>query len=181
MGVRDITNRRRRRLMSSIRRFLTPSREPGIEEQIQAAADRYEADVRAAGARYDAAMSRTLGSCERAAGSLRGESPQDAEPGNTHGNLILEDLMDEYEMVRRVRVLPEQFASRLDESVNEGLRSMNDGGEWDELIDLLVAALVNRRAAVTAAEQQELRELLAAMHMPTDMLERIKVAESADD
>ncbi len=89
--------------------------------------------------------------------------------------------MDEYEMVRRVRVLPEQFASRLDESVNEGLRSMNDGGEWDELIDLLVAALVNRRAAVTAAEQQELRELLAAMHMPTDMLERIKVAESAAD
>jgi hypothetical protein len=31
-----------------------------IEEQIQAAADRYAADIRAAGARYEAAMNRIL-------------------------------------------------------------------------------------------------------------------------
>lgn len=89
--------------------------------------------------------------------------------------------MDEYEMVRRVSVLPDQFASRLDESTNDGLRSMNGGGEWDELMHLLVFALFDIGAAITPAEQRELRELLEAMDMPTGTLERIKVAESADD
>jgi hypothetical protein len=35
-----------------------------IEEQIQAAADRYEAEIRAAGARYEAAMRRILAACQ---------------------------------------------------------------------------------------------------------------------
>lgn len=85
--------------------------------------------------------------------------------------------MDEHELARRVSVLPDQFAARLDESTNDGIRSMNGGGEWDELMDLLVSALAGRGAAVTAAEQQELRELLEAMHMPTDKVERLTVAE----
>jgi len=84
--------------------------------------------------------------------------------------------MDEHELVRRVSVLPDQFASRLDESTNDGLRSMNNGGEWDELMDLLVTALAGRGAAVTTGEQQELRELLQAMHMPTDKIDRLTVA-----
>ncbi len=85
--------------------------------------------------------------------------------------------MDEHELVRRVSVLPDQFASRLDESTNDGLRSMNNGGEWDELMDLLVTALAGRGAAVTAGEQQELRELLEAVHMPTEPVNRLMVAE----
>ena len=89
--------------------------------------------------------------------------------------------MDEYEMVRRVSVLPDQFESRLDESTNTGLRSMNGGGEWDELMDLLVFALIDIGAAVTPAEQRELRELLEAMHMPTDGLDQIKLVAAADD
>ena len=85
--------------------------------------------------------------------------------------------MDEHELARRASVLPDQFASRLDESTNEGLRSMNRAGEWDELMDLLVAALVGLVAAVTIHEQQELRELLEAMDMPTDKVERPTLVE----
>jgi hypothetical protein len=69
--------------------------------------------------------------------------------------------MDEHEIVRRVRVLPDLFVSRLDESTSRGLRSMNGGGEWDELMNLLVAALIDIGAAVTPAEQEEIRELTA--------------------
>ena len=83
--------------------------------------------------------------------------------------------MDEHEMVRRVSALPDQFASRLDESTNRGLRSMNGGGEWDELMDLLVAALIDNSAAVTAAERQELETLLEAMHMPTEQVRQLTV------
>lgn len=83
--------------------------------------------------------------------------------------------MDEHELARRASVLPDQFAARLDESTNNGLRSMNGGGEWDELMDLLVAALVGLGAAVTTGEQQELRELLEAMDMPTDSVQHLTV------
>lgn len=62
--------------------------------------------------------------------------------------------MDEHELARRASVLPDQFASRLDESTNEGLRSMNRAGEWDELMDLL-----------------------EAMHMPTDPIARLTLVE----
>jgi hypothetical protein len=85
--------------------------------------------------------------------------------------------MDEHEMVRRLRTLPDQFAARLDDSTNRGLRSMNGGGEWDELMGLLVAALVDIGAAVTPSEQNELRALLEAMHMPTAQIRDLKVAQ----
>lgn len=40
-----------------------------VEEQIQEAADRYASEIRAAGERYDAAMSRILAGSQRASGS----------------------------------------------------------------------------------------------------------------
>jgi hypothetical protein len=83
--------------------------------------------------------------------------------------------MDYNEMARRTSALPDQFAARLDESTNRGLRAMNGGGEWDELMDLLVAALIENGAGVTPAEQQELKTLLDAMQMPTAQAKQLKV------
>ena len=56
------------------------------------------------------------------------------------------------------------------------MRAMASGGEWEELIDVLVGSLNLTRAAVTASERDELRSLLAAMNMPLDLLGGLNVA-----
>ena len=61
MRERHSKGRRRLRLMlvgSSSRRH---RRAVSLGEQVRAAAERYEADIRAAGARYDAALNRIIG------------------------------------------------------------------------------------------------------------------------
>lgn len=60
MGERQVRRQRRRLLASLVSRLLTPGSSHCVEEQIQAAADRYEADIRAAGARYESEMARIL-------------------------------------------------------------------------------------------------------------------------
>jgi hypothetical protein len=59
MGERHVKSHRRP-LLASLGSRLTPGSSHSIEEQIQAAADRYEADIRAAGARYESEMARIL-------------------------------------------------------------------------------------------------------------------------
>jgi hypothetical protein len=60
MGEGQVRSHRRRLLASLVNRLLAPRSGHSVEEQIQAAADRYEADIRAAGARYESAMARIL-------------------------------------------------------------------------------------------------------------------------
>jgi hypothetical protein len=57
----------------------------------------------------------------------------------------------------------------------EGLRLINEGGEYGELMSLLVAALAGTGASVSAAEQRELRALLEAMAMPTEPVQQLSV------
>ena len=76
--------------------------------------------------------------------------------------------MNESEVIERAETLPERFADRVRPEDLDGLRSMAGAGEWQELVDLLVASLGVTRAPVTAAERDELRSLLAAMGMPGD-------------
>lgn len=52
---------------------------------------------------------------------------------------------------------------------------MAGAGEWQELVDLLVASLGLTRAPVTADERDELRSLLAAMDMPDDGMAGLNV------
>jgi hypothetical protein len=52
---------------------------------------------------------------------------------------------------------------------------MERGGEHGELTIELTAALVNTGAAVSAAEQRELRPLLEATGMPTGLLGQLAV------
>ena len=50
------------------------------------------------------------------------------------------------------------------------MRSMADCGEWQELVDLLIARLALTQAPVTADERDELRSLAEAMDLPTGPL-----------
>jgi hypothetical protein len=85
--------------------------------------------------------------------------------------------MDAYEIARRANVLPDQFATRLPAGTVTGLRQMKAGGEHGELVIELTATLARTGAAVTAAEQRELRALLAATGMPTYPADQLTVAE----
>jgi hypothetical protein len=87
--------------------------------------------------------------------------------------------MDEYEIAERAGKLPDQFASRVSSRTLEFLRMADGGGEYGELTIELAAVLAKNGAPVTAAEQQELRSLLQATHMPTDPIEHLNVVEPA--
>jgi hypothetical protein len=83
--------------------------------------------------------------------------------------------MNANEMARRASALPDQFAPRLPADTLEGLRLMEEGGEYGELAIELAATLVKTGAAVSAAELRELRTLLEATGMPTHLLEQLAV------
>jgi len=78
--------------------------------------------------------------------------------------------MNEAELAGQTAELPEIFADRLPEADLRPLRSLAAGGEWDELLDLLVAALRETRAPVTTGEKEQLHEVLAGWGLPTDQL-----------
>ena len=50
-----------------------------VEAQIQAAADRYASEIRAAGERYDAAMNLILASCQHTSDTPSDDEPSTAE------------------------------------------------------------------------------------------------------
>lgn len=83
--------------------------------------------------------------------------------------------MTEAELARLTAGLPERFADRLPAPDLEGLRSMARGGEWDELLDLLVQALQQTRAPVSGEERDQLRAALAGWGMPADILASLNV------
>lgn len=83
--------------------------------------------------------------------------------------------MNESEVIARTQALPELYADRVPPVDLEGLRSMASGGEWQELVDLLVASLSSSHARVTVAERDDLRSLLEAMDMPTSQLSTLNV------
>lgn len=58
-----------------------------------------------------------------------------------------------------------------------GLRLMEEGGEYGELAIELTATLVKTAATVSAPEQRELRDLLEATGMPTQLLEQLAVGD----
>jgi hypothetical protein len=85
--------------------------------------------------------------------------------------------MNPYEVARRASALPEQFATRLPEKTLAGLRLMEEGGEYGELVIELTATLVKTGATVSAAELRELRALLVSTGMPTYLLEQMAVCD----
>jgi hypothetical protein len=79
------------------------------------------------------------------------------------------------EMMDRVNALPDRFAGRLDPTDLDDVREAAYAGEWGEAVDNLIAGLAETRAAVTGAERDELRTLLAAMGLPTDLTDGLNV------
>ena len=61
----------------------------------------------------------------------------------------------EADVIQRVEALPDRYADRVGPQDLDGMRSMADGGEWQELMDLLIASLNVTRAPVTADERNE--------------------------
>lgn len=83
--------------------------------------------------------------------------------------------MDAHEIARRASELPGRFATRVPPETLEGLRLMEEGGEYGELTIELAATLAQAHAVVTAAEQRELRDILAATDMPTGLADQLDV------
>jgi hypothetical protein len=83
--------------------------------------------------------------------------------------------VNEPEVIERTQALPELYADRLPPVDLDGLRSMASAGEWQELLDLLIASLSSNEARVTASERDELRSLLEAMDMPAGPLAALNI------
>jgi hypothetical protein len=83
--------------------------------------------------------------------------------------------VNEADVIQRVEALPDRYADRVRPQDLDGMRSMADGGEWQELMDLLIASLNVTRAPVTAEERNELRSLAQAMDLPADQLAELHV------
>lgn len=84
--------------------------------------------------------------------------------------------MDERDVVTHMDALPDQFADRVPEPQLSSLRSLAEGGEYEELLDALLAGLHKRLTPITAAEREELSQLLRAMQRPTKALSALPVA-----
>src|ERR1700735_82675 len=85
------------------------------------------------------------------------------------------DEVNESEVIEHTEALPDHYADRVRPQDLDGMRSMADGGEWQELLDLLIASLNLTRAPVTADERNELRSLAEAMELPADQLAELHV------
>ena len=85
--------------------------------------------------------------------------------------------MTEAEIIERAEALPDRYANRVRPQDLDGMRSMADGGEWQELVDVLIASLAMTQAPVTSGERDELRTLAEAMDLPTDQLAGLNVRD----
>lgn len=85
--------------------------------------------------------------------------------------------MTEDEMITRASKLPDRYAERVPADVLEGLRMMDDGGEYGELVSELTAALAKRQIPVSPAERDELRALADATGEGSEHVDRLTVKE----
>ncbi|MDQ2810716.1 MAG: hypothetical protein M3Z75_02245 [Actinomycetota bacterium] len=83
--------------------------------------------------------------------------------------------MNKYEIAQRASALPARFAERVPPPTLESIQLMEEGGEYEDLTIELAASLAADNAPVTAAERDELLELLEAMDMPTDPIGKLNV------
>jgi len=92
--------------------------------------------------------------------------------GTESGGVV---IANEAELAARTKRLPEKFAGRVRDADLEGLRSMASGGEWGELLDLLIAALRYSGSAITSDERDELCDLLTGWGLPAGQLDELVV------
>jgi len=85
--------------------------------------------------------------------------------------------MEDSEIARRASGLPRRFAGRIPSQTLDIVALMNGGGEYGELTIELAASLAAHQTPVSAAERDELRELLEATGMPTDPIGALNVRD----
>ncbi len=83
--------------------------------------------------------------------------------------------MNVHEIAERASALPARFGERVSPDTLESIQLMEEGGEYGELTIELAASLAAHNTPVTAAERDELLELLEAMDMPTDPIAKLNV------
>ena len=86
-------------------------------------------------------------------------------------------IANEAALAARTKRLPDLFADRVQGVDLDGLQSMAWGGEWAELLDLLIAALRLNGATITAEEHDLLRDLLTGWGLPADQLDDLVVSQ----
>lgn len=84
--------------------------------------------------------------------------------------------MNETELAINAKQLPDRFADRLDAQHLESLRNDAAGGEWELLLQELLASLQAAEAVITPAECEHLGGLLASLD--PDEVEDITVGPS---
>ena len=83
--------------------------------------------------------------------------------------------MDSHEVARRASALPSRFADRIPPDTLASIQLMDEGGEYGELTIELAASLAAHNTPVTAAERDELLELLEATDMPKDPIGKLTI------
>jgi hypothetical protein len=83
--------------------------------------------------------------------------------------------VNESEVIEHTEALPDRYANRVRPEDLDGMQSMAEGGEWQELVDILIASLALTQAPVTRDERDELNSLLEAMDVPTNALAGLNV------
>jgi hypothetical protein len=69
------------------------------------------------------------------------------------------------------------ISGRLGPTPFNQVRSAARAGEWGEAVDNLIAGLIESQALVTTAERDELRSLLDAMGLPTDITNGLNIQD----
>lgn len=85
--------------------------------------------------------------------------------------------MDDQELSRRAKALPDRFDGRTSPEWLTYARSALQAGEWGEGLEILLAGLAKDHIPVSADERDELAALLNATGLPADPLDTLNVLD----
>lgn len=77
------------------------------------------------------------------------------------------------ELARIMRNLPGQFADRLSDRTCRRIKTAAAAGQWEQAIKTLITVLRRHARPVTAQEHDQLNALLAALNMPSKLLDTL--------
>ena len=77
------------------------------------------------------------------------------------------------ELAQAIRRLPERFSDRLPDRTLQRISIAASGGQWQQVLDDLIASLHAFNQPVTAEEHDQLRAALEALSLPTGPLHEL--------
>lgn len=81
--------------------------------------------------------------------------------------------MEHRELAQIMRRLPGRYADRLPKRTVNQIRTAAAAGRWERAVEMLITWLRRQAAPVTAPERDELRAVLEAMNMPSDLVDAL--------